>query len=133
VTPVRQVTETIRLGRRSRSGRQEPAEVDPPLEGVPPMTVRDLAGIGIAIVGTVALVAIASNCISEPADSRAHSCSAQLLIAGGVGLINLAHVVGLMLFTSIGYRGAVERFFSLFSAIGTPVAILVVIAIGALA
>lgn len=130
---MRQASETIKLTKRSRSDdRQEPAEVKP-LEGIPPMTVRDALGIGIAIFGTVALVAIASNCISEPADSRAHSCSAQLLIAGAIGLINLAHVVGLMLFTSIGYRGAVEKFFSLFSAIGTPVAIAAVIAIGALA
>jgi hypothetical protein len=38
-------------------------------------------------------------------------------------LINLAHVVALVLFSAIRYRGLPERFFANLSLFGTPVAI----------
>ena len=39
----------------------------------------------------------------------------------------LAHVVGLMLFESVGYRGMIERFFARLSLYGTPAAIVAVL------
>lgn len=108
-------------------------ETDPPLENVPKTTTRDLMGIGVAIFGTVALFALAANCISEPADTRTTACTVQLLIAGAVALINIAHVVGLVLFASVGYRGFAERFLSRSTLIGTPLALIAVLLIGLLA
>lgn len=118
----------------SGPGADEPesAEIDPPTDNLPRFTVRDTAGIAVAIFGTVALAVLASNCISEPADTRSSACVAQILIAGVTALINIAHVIGLLLFTSVGYRGVGERFFAHFSAIGTPAAIAAVLVIGAL-
>jgi hypothetical protein len=42
-----------------------------------------------------------------------------------MSLVNIAHVVGLLLFESVGYRGLWERFFARLSLIGTPAAIIV--------
>ena len=52
-------------------------------------------------------------------------CDVRLLLAGLVGLVNLAHVVGLMLFQAGPYRGMWRRVFSQLSLWGTPAAILV--------
>lgn len=50
---------------------------------------------------------------------------AAILIALGMALVNLAHVVGLFLFQSVRYNGIFSRLFSRLSLIGTPVAVLV--------
>jgi hypothetical protein len=42
-----------------------------------------------------------------------------------VGLINAAHIVGLFLFESVGYRGFFARMFAILSLVLTPVAIIV--------
>jgi hypothetical protein len=47
------------------------------------------------------------------------------MIAGGMGLINLAHVVGLTLFQAGPHRGGARDFFALLSLYGTPLAIVV--------
>ena len=109
----------------------EAAEVDTPSRSMPKLTARDVTGLVVATFGTVALFAIAANCISEPADTRTTACTAQLLIAGAIALMNIAHVVGLVLFSSVGYRGIAERFFSRFTMIATPLAIAAVLIIGA--
>jgi hypothetical protein len=48
-----------------------------------------------------------------------------ILIALGMALINLAHVVGLFLFQSVRYDGIFSRFFARLSLIGTPIAVAV--------
>ncbi|HWM64057.1 MAG TPA: hypothetical protein VNP96_08750, partial [Solirubrobacterales bacterium] len=55
------------------------------------------------------------------------ACAASILIAMFLALINLAHVVGLFLFQSVGYQGIWNRFFSRLSLIGTPTAIVAVL------
>jgi hypothetical protein len=45
------------------------------------------------------------------------------LIAGAMGLVNLAHVVGLMLFQTVRYRGFWRDFFARLSLYGTLAAI----------
>jgi hypothetical protein len=108
-------------------------EHDPESGNLPPYTTRDLAGIFVAIAGTIALFVIAVNCpgnIGEGFTTDA-ACTAELIIAGAAALINVAHVIGLLLFTATRYRGFVERFFSLMSLIGTPLALVAVLVISA--
>jgi hypothetical protein len=85
----------------------------------------DLVGIVIAIVGTIVTAVLAAT--GPPSDSAGGA--AQILIAIAVALINMAHVVGLLLFESVHYRGGFQRFFRDLSMTATPLAILVVGAI----
>ena len=88
----------------------------------PPLTGRDIAGILIAIVGTLVLGMLAA---ADPSAGR-------ILIAMFVALVNLAHVVGLFLFQSVGYEGLWNRFFSRLSLVGTIGALIVSLALGPL-
>jgi hypothetical protein len=100
-----------------------------PSRNLPPLSRRDLAGIFVAIVGTLILGALAADCVGEQSghdfeEGRlSFACAARILIATGMALINLAHVVGLLLFQSVGYEGMWNRFFARLSLIGTPIAI----------
>lgn len=96
----------------------------------PPLTRRDAVGILVAVVGTLLLGVLAAMAAG---DSSAHdleegrlagAAAAALLIAVGMTLLNLAHVVGLFLFQSVGYDGMWSRFFARVSLIGTPIALL---------
>jgi hypothetical protein len=98
----------------------------------PPLTRRDIAGIFVAILGTLVLGALATDCVANSPDKHdfeegrlGAECAAAILIALGMALINLAHVVGLFLFESVRYEGVFSRFFAKLSLIGTPLAILV--------
>jgi hypothetical protein len=95
---------------------------------LPPFSKRDLAGIVVAIVGTVALAVLAAT--SSPTSFEG---AARILIAIGVSLVNLAHVVGLVFFDSLRYRGAGQTLFRTLSLYGTPTAIAVSLLIGLLA
>ena len=91
---------------------------------LPPFHKRDLFGLVVAIVGTIVLVIIAASCGDvEEGSGSSPSCGAVIAIALGVSLINAAHVVGLFLFESVGYRGFFARFFSILSLALTPLAI----------
>ena len=93
---------------------------------LPPFEGRDLAGLVVAIVGTIVLVILAAACGDvEEGSGSAPSCGARIAIAGGVGLINAAHIVGLFLFEAVGYRGFFARMFAILSLVLTPVAIVV--------
>lgn len=58
------------------------------------------------------------------------SQAARILIAGGMGLINIAHVIGLTLFQAGPHRGFGRDFFARLSLIGTSVAIVVSLLLG---
>ena len=75
----------------------------------PPLTRTDIVGILVAALGTAALVLIT-----------------------GVLLINLAHVVGIFFFESVGYHGPFQRFFAGLSMFGTLGALIVSLGIGLL-
>jgi hypothetical protein len=107
-----------------------------PSANMPALSKRDLAGITVAIVGTLLLGVLAADCVG---DSQGHdfeegrlgfACAARILIATGMALINLAHVVGLLLFQSVGYEGMWNRFFARLSLIGTPIAIVASLLLG---
>ena len=100
----------------------------------PPLSRRDVIGILVAIIGTLALGALAAECVGDATGQSdleegrlGAACAASILIALAMALINLAHVVGLFLFQSVGYEGIFSRFFARLSLFGTPAAIAVVL------
>lgn len=100
---------------------------------LPPLTAHQIAGIVVAIVGTVVLAVFAAKGVSDSGGNGndheegrlAWEAAAAVLIAIGMALINLAHVVGLFLFQSVRYEGIFSRFFARLSMIGTPTAVVV--------
>jgi hypothetical protein len=86
---------------------------------LPRFTRGDLAGIVVAIVGTIVAIVLAA---AGPGAETAAG-AAQILIAMAVALINMAHVVGLTLLESVGERGGWTRFFRTLSMTATPLAI----------
>jgi hypothetical protein len=100
---------------------------------LPSFSAPDLLGVVVAIVGTIVLVVLAatgndslnSNGGFGTEDGGFTQQSARILIAGAFALINLAHVVGLVLFEAGGHRGFARTFFANASLFGTPLAIIV--------
>jgi hypothetical protein len=91
---------------------------------VPGMTRTDLAGMVAGIAGTI-VVAILAAAIA--ADSKAETgwAAVGILIAIGIALANMAHVVGLTLFEAVRYRGGFARFFRSLALVATPLAVVV--------
>jgi hypothetical protein len=135
------------VAERNRSGEEHVADVERAPRGVeqpdrrelrgrsanfPPMTALDVGGIVVAIVGTIVLVVLAASCPGELEEGGGSdtACLVRAIIAGLFGLINIAHVVGLVLFESVSYRGVWQRLFAQLSLIGTPVAIVISLLIG---
>jgi hypothetical protein len=92
-------------------------------DNLPRFSRRDLAGIVLGIGGTLAAALLAAAAASG-GGSVAGAGAAAILIAIGIALINLAHVVGLTLFQSVHYRGTFARFFGTLALVGTPLAVL---------
>jgi hypothetical protein len=99
---------------------------------IPGMTRTDFAGIFVGIFGTVLAAVLAAVAASGDSGEQGWQAVA-ILVAIGVALINLAHVVGLTLFESIGYRGRFARFVHTISLTLTPLAVLVNAAIAVFA
>jgi hypothetical protein len=102
-----------------------------PSRNFPPLSKRDLAGIAVAIIGTIIVGLLAAKGVASSGgngndheESRLGAeAAAMVLIALGIALINLAHVVGLLLFQSVRYEGPFSRLFARLSLFGTPTAI----------
>jgi hypothetical protein len=121
------VGEVEHRGRGAES--PDEAAADPTSGNLPPFSGRDLFGLLVAIIGTLVLGFLAATCDSGSADAVEHGsgtsaeCSARILIAVGVALINAAHIVGLFLFQGLRYRGGWARLFATLSLVLTPIAI----------
>lgn len=106
-----------------------PGVVDEAADGVeisdnlPRFHRRDLAGMLIGVVGTIVAAVLAAAAASD-GGSAGGAGAAAILIAIGIALINLAHVVGLTLAQSTHYRSGLGRVFGTLSLIGTPLAVL---------
>ncbi len=108
----------------SGAGRDRPADAAHEVTlsaNLPRFTRGGLMGILIAVVGTI--VAIVFAAMGPGPDSAGGA--AQILIAMGVALINMAHVVGLVLLESVHSRGGWQRFFRNLSLVATPTAVIV--------
>ena len=100
---------------------------------LPTWNRRDVLGIVVAIVGTIALgilgAAGVSNSHTGGGDHEESRLGTEvvvmLLIAIACALINIGHVVGLLLFQSVDFEGRPTRFISRLSLIGTPIAVVV--------
>ncbi len=95
---------------------------------VPGMTRSDFAGMVAGITGTI-VVAVLAAAITAGAGYETGWEAAAILIAIGIALANLAHVVGLTLFEAVHYRGGFAKFFRTLALVITPLAILVNLAI----
>lgn len=91
---------------------------------VPGMTRADLAGMTAGILGTI-IVAVLAAAVAANSSTKSGWAAVAILIAIGVALANLAHVVGLTLFESIQYRGGFAKFFRTLALTITPAAIVI--------
>jgi hypothetical protein len=91
---------------------------------VPGMTRADFAGIVAGIAGTV-IVAVLAAAIAGGEGHETGWEAVAILIAIGVALANLAHVVGLTLFEAVSYRGGFAKFFRSLALVFTPLAIVI--------
>jgi hypothetical protein len=92
--------------------------------------------MAVALFGTLALAVIAASCDNFSAerglsDGGLSSCAATLLIAGAVGLANVTHVVGLLLFQTAGARTAWQQALASLSLYGTIAGLISAIALHA--
>ncbi len=98
----------------------------------PPLSRMDIVGIAVAGLGTAALILIAAITADHDSGSYSAITIARILIATGVLLINMAHVVGIFFFESVDYHGPFQRFFAKLSMFGTAAALTISLAIGLL-
>jgi hypothetical protein len=91
---------------------------------VPGMTRSDFAGMVAGILGTIVVAVLAAAVASGNGHETGWEAVA-ILIAIGVALANLAHVVGITLFEAIAYRGGFAKFFRTLALVFTPLAIAV--------
>ena len=126
--------EDARVSEVERSAADEgsdEAEVETRSRNFPALSVRDVLGIAVAVFGSSILIILAAECGGNEVQRNTGTggvgsdggCVARYIIAGVVTLVNIAHVVGLFLFESVGYRGAAARAFAWLSLIGTPLGI----------
>jgi hypothetical protein len=91
---------------------------------IPGMTRSDLAGMVAGLLGTI-IVAILAAAVASGSGHESGWEAVAILIAIGVALANLAHVVGLGIFESIRYRGGFAKFFRRLALTITPLAIVI--------
>jgi hypothetical protein len=91
---------------------------------LPGLSRADFAGIVAGIFGTI-VAAILAGAVAVDKGEVTGRAAAAILIAIGIALVNVAHVVGLMLMESVRYRGGFAKLFRSLSLIGTPLAVVV--------
>jgi hypothetical protein len=99
-------------------------------QNLPPLSRLDIAGIAVAGVGTAALIMIAVISAGGEHGNYSVVTIIRTLIATGILLINMAHVIGILFFESVDYHGPYQRFFARLSLFGTTAALIVSLAIG---
>jgi hypothetical protein len=99
---------------------------------LPGLSRADLAGMIAGIVGTI-IAAILAAVAAGGSSTDTGWVGVAIGIAIATALINMAHVVGLTLMESVRYRGGFAKFFRTLSMVGTPIAVLINLAIAILA
>jgi hypothetical protein len=95
---------------------------------LPGLSRADFAGMVAGIFGTI-VAAILAGAVAVDKSEVTGRAAAAILIAIGIALVNMAHVVGLTLMESVRYRGGFAKFFRYLSLIGTPLAVAVNLAL----
>jgi len=93
---------------------------------LPGLSRADFAGMVAGIFGTIVAAVLAAAVTVDNGDTSGRAAVA-ILIAIGIALINVAHVVGLVLMESVRYRGGFAKLFRSLSLIGTPLAVVVIL------
>jgi len=101
-------------------------------ENWPPLSRMDIIGIAVAVLGTATLILIAVISAGGEHGHYSPATVARTLIATGVLLINMAHIVGIFFFESVDYHGPFQRFFARLSLYATIVAVVISLGIGLL-
>ncbi len=86
----------------------------------------DFAGMVAGLFGTI-VAAILAGAVAVDNGEVSGRAAAAILIAIGISLINMAHVVGLTLMDSVRYHGGFARLFRYLSLTGTPLAVIVIL------
>jgi hypothetical protein len=94
---------------------------------VPDMTRGDLAGIVLGIVGTIIAIVLAAVATGGGTATGWRAVAIGLTIA--IALVNMCNVVGTLLMESVGYRGGFAKLFRDIAVIGTPLVVLINLAI----
>lgn len=95
---------------------------------LPGLSRADLAGMVAGIVGTI-IAAILAAIAAGGSSTDSGWVGAAIGIAIFTALINMAHVVGLTLMEAVRYRGGFAKMFRTLSLVGTPIAVLINLAI----
>jgi hypothetical protein len=107
------------------SNNDAPQEIDNAY--VPGLSRGDFAGMAFGIVGTIIVAILAAAATSGSTGEGWAGVAIGIAIA--TALVNMAHVVGLLLMESVRYRGGFAKFFRTLSVVGTPLAIVINVAI----
>jgi hypothetical protein len=91
---------------------------------LPGLSRADFAGMVAGIVGTI-VAAVLAGAVAVDNGEVSGRAAVAILIALGIALANVAHVVGLVLMESVRYRGGFAKFFRSLSLIGTPLAVVI--------
>lgn len=94
---------------------------------VPGLERTDLAGMTIGIVGTIVAVILAAVATSGGTASGWRAVAIGLAIA--IALVNMSNVVGTLLMESVRYRGGFAKMFRTLAMVGTPLVVLINLAI----
>jgi hypothetical protein len=94
---------------------------------MPGLTRGDLTGMVAGIVGTIIAIVLAA--IATGGGTATGWRAVAIGIAIVIALINMAHVVGMVLMESVRYRGGFAKFFRDLALVGTPLAVLINLAI----
>lgn len=94
---------------------------------LPGISRGDLYGIVFGIFGTIAAIILAAIAAGGGDLTGWRALALGLTVA--IFLVNLAHTVGLLLMEAVRYRGGFAKMFSRLALIGTPVVVLINLAI----
>jgi nucleotide-binding universal stress UspA family protein len=93
----------------------------------PKLTRGDLGGITLGIVGTIIAIVLAAAATGGGTATGWRAVAIGLAIA--IALVNMANVVGVLLMESVRYRGGFAKTFRNLALVGTPLVVLINLAI----
>jgi hypothetical protein len=108
----------------SPAGTIDHAEHDVGASYIPGLSRSDFTGMCVGVVGTILAIVLAAAAGAQSNGPEVGWNAVGVGAAIAVALINMAHVVGLLLMESVGYRGGFARFFRTLSLVLTPAAVL---------